>query len=196
MSELQWFGDHGFLEANPEGVYNQAYFDKYVGYEKTVLGKRLNNARVHLVKYWAISTDIVDVGIGSGQFVSTMPNCKGYDINPVGVAWLKERNLWHDIYETPAESATFWDSLEHFRDPILAIMKVQKFVFVSMPVFQNKEHVLRSKHFRPDEHYWYFTVFGFMRFMEKLGFDCLAINDMESHIGREDIATFVFRRKK
>lgn len=195
MSELQWHGDHGFLEVigNP---YDQSYFDKYVGYANTEMGRRLNNARVRLVKYHAISTDIVDVGIGSGQFVEVMPNCKGYDVNPAGVAWLKQHSLWHDIYAEKAETATFWDSLEHIKDPIPVLMQIEKFVFVSMPVFQNKEHVLRSKHFRPDEHYWYFTVFGFMRFMERLGFVCLEVNSMESYIGREDIATFVFRRQK
>ncbi len=38
----------------------------------------------------------------------------GYDVNPVGVQWLKLRGRWIDLYTADAFPAlTFWDSLEH-----------------------------------------------------------------------------------
>lgn len=78
--------------------------------------------------------------------------------------------------------------------PDLFVDRVKKFVFVSIPIFAHKEHVLRSKHFRPTQHFWYWTHDGFIRWMQERGFSCVEKNCMESELGREDIGTFVFAR--
>jgi hypothetical protein len=65
---------------------------------------------------------------------------------------------------------------------------------VSCPIYENSEHILRSKHFRKDEHCWYWTEQGLITFMRHYGFEVVESNRMESDIGREDIGTFVFKR--
>ncbi len=132
--------------------------------ENTDIGKTLNNARVELVQAYKMS-EILDIGIGSGAFVKALDYAYGFDINPYAVAWLKEVGKYKDPY--PVDSMSFWDSLEH---------------------------ILRSKHFRPDEHCWYWTKQGLQRFMSNFDFSLLEYNLMETEIGREDIGTFVFVR--
>ena len=90
---------------------------------------------------------------------------------------------------------TVWDSLEHIDDMSAAIQHIDRFAFVSIPVFSGYDDVLASKHFRPDEHIHYFTVAGLIRWFDKQGFNCREYNQVESDIGREGIGTFVFERK-
>lgn len=37
----------------------------------------------------------------------------GYDINPAGEQWLRERGLWHPIYHIARETISLWDVLQH-----------------------------------------------------------------------------------
>jgi hypothetical protein len=55
-------------------------------------------------------------------------------------------------------------------------------------------HIAQSRHFKPGEHYWYFTTAGLIAWFWKLGFTCREANSMETMAGREDIGTFVFQR--
>jgi len=68
--------------------------------------------------------------------------------------------------------------------------------FVSLPIFRDAHHARTSKHFRPDEHYWYWTRAGFIWFAERCGFSVIEHNTMESLAGREDIETFVLARRE
>jgi hypothetical protein len=200
MAELAWNVDHGYYPATPEGVYDEAYFQKYVGYAQTDLGQAILIKRLEFVK--AVVPDyvtVVDVGIGCGQFVigrqmaSGQKNTLGYDVNPAGVKWLEEQKAFHDITrEAPAMS--FWDSLEHIQNPKAVLERCTSVVFVSLPIFRDREHVMRSKHFRPTEHYWYWTEAGFIRFMSECGFRVIRRSAFESDLGREDILSFAFRR--
>ena len=135
----------------------------------------------------------MDVGIGGGRFVSERPLTWGFDVNPAAVAWLKGRDLFHDPYEHLVDAVTFWDSLEHIHDPRPLLANVRKFVFVSLPIFEDVAHVLRSKHFKKEEHCWYFSARGFESFMLSLGFQMVERNTMEQSC-REDISSYVFRR--
>ena len=72
---------------------------------------------------------------------------------------------------------------------------MREWLFMSLPVFNDVDHVLRSKHFKPDEHFWYFTRDGLVAAMLMCGFKLVAESDVESELGREDIGTFAFRRE-
>lgn len=197
MAELEWYGDRGFLEVDSTGVYGEDYFKKYEGYAGTELGRKLTAARVGLVRqFLPDESQVVDVGIGCGQFVEARPNTLGYDVNPSGVEWLIKRGLFLNPYLTFVHSMSFWDSLEHIREPRKILESCWGYTFVSIPIFRDRDHVLGSKHYRPDEHYHYFTHEGFVRFMNQEGFELLGDSGMESALGREDISTFVFRRAR
>jgi hypothetical protein len=194
---LQWDEtlERGFYPVDPTGVYDASYFDKYRSYTDTEMGRDITSARVGLVnRHYAGS--VVDIGIGCGDFVQAMPGAFGYDVNPTGIQWLKDRHLWCDPYEFPVNAVTCWDSLEHIKKPELLLNYVRKWVFVSIPIFEDKAHVLRSKHFRPDEHFHYFTHLSFIRFMSDQGFGLVEYNEMESDLGRDGIGTYAFRRRE
>jgi hypothetical protein len=138
---------------------------------------------------------VVDVGIGGGRFVLEHPDARGFDVNPFGVEWLHSMRLFTDPHQVEVEAACFWDSLEHIHDPRQIMANVNRYCFVSAPIFTDCDHVLRSKHFRPDEHCWYFTCNGIIKFMERFGFEMVEQSMMEQSCGREDIMSFVFSRR-
>lgn len=135
--------------------YDESYFSRYQQLADTPMGRELTASRIRLVDTYFRGGNVVDVGIGSGQFVEMRPQTKGFDVNPAGVEWLKERGLWADLYAARHSALTFWDSLEHIDRPDIAVAQADKWVFVSVPIFCSAEHILRSRHFRRDEHIWY-----------------------------------------
>lgn len=171
--------------------YGDDYFDKYVEYAKTDLGKKLTDQRRKLVDRF-FTGDVVDVGVGSGAFVAARPNTYGYDVNPKAIRWLRERNCW--AVPNDVEAVSCWDTLEHIPDPAILLEAVDKWVFCSLPIFWSVDHVMRSKHFRKDEHFWYWTEKGFRNWMEAQGFELIHHCEIETLLGREDIHSFVFKR--
>lgn len=191
--KLNWLPQSGIgYYPVTDAPYDQNYFNKYVEMAKTDIGIKLNKARVDLVNKYT-NKDVLDIGIGAGTFVASRPNTYGHDINIHGVNWLIEQGKYRSPVKG-ANSLTFWDSLEHIHDPSIQLNGAKEYVFVSCPIYEDVEHVLRSKHFRPDEHCWYWTEEGLKIFMMMYGFVCIEHNQMESEIGREDIGTFVFKR--
>ena len=158
------------------------------------MGRRLTGSRMALVnRHWG--GPLVDIGIGCGDFVGARVATFGYDINPYAVEWLRRRALWWDPYQRACRAASMWDVLEHIPDFPALLEQIHDYVFVSLPVFDGPDHVLRSRHYRKDEHFWYFTAAGFIRLMSGLGWQCLERNDAETRLGREGIASFAFGRR-
>lgn len=175
--------------------YDERYFDNYQKMANTLTGKKLTAARIDLIaRHYEGS--ILDVGIGAGQFVSSREDTCGFDVNPVGIEWLKSRNKWADLYEDSYPALTFWDSLEHIDRPDLAVAKSLSWVFVSIPIFENAEHLICSKHYRKNEHIYYFTHDGLIRWFEEQGFSCKEHNRMECDLGRDGIGTYAFKRRE
>lgn len=195
FGQLQWRPECGIgwypVSAQP---YDLHYWEKYVGLDSSPIGERLTWCRLDLVQKFHAGS-VVDIGIGGGKFVRSHPCASGYDINPAAIAWLTKIGKFVDPFSSVVEAATFWDSLEHIHDPSQLLRNVRRFCFVSLPIFSDCEHVLRSKHFKPDEHCWYFTRRGFETFMRFFGFQVIHECTMEQDAGREDIETFVFERK-
>ena len=182
-------------QADMSGVveYGEDYFAKYMGYEGTEIAKRINEARINLVEKWCPGVQLLDVGIGSGEFIKLRKNAKGFDINKTALAWLHERKLYSDKW-IDFKAFTFWDILEHCQIPENYLKRIKQgaHIFVSLPIFADLEAVRDSKHYRPNEHYYYFTEQGFIGYMAKYGFALLESNNMEVDAGREDIGSFVF----
>jgi len=175
--------------------YDESYFKRYEDYAVNAVGKAITQARIDLVARH-FQGEVVDVGIGCGQFVKLRGgDTKGFDVNPEGQRWLDERGLWCDIYDgAGCDALTFWDSLEHIEDIDVAVAQARKFVFVSIPIFAGCDHIMASKHFKRDEHFWYFTEEGLVRWFASQGFELLESNRMEEGFGREGIGTYAFRR--
>jgi len=193
QEKLVWLPESGIgYYPVTESPYDKDYFIKYERMADTDIGRALNQARVDLVNKYT-DDEVIDVGIGSGTFVSARDNTYGYDINPFGLAWLNEHNRFKNPYNASV-NLSFWDSLEHIHKPNEILNSCTGYIFVSIPIFKNSEHILESRHFRKDEHCWYFTDEGFRIFMWVHGFVCVEMNTMETELGREDIGTYVFKR--
>lgn len=199
---LSWWPQLGIgwypVEAGIE-PYDQDYFDRFARNADSFIGQALMQARVDFVAQH-YQGPLIDVGIGSGAFVDLRRRSRparptfGYDVNPAGVAWLQQRKLFADPYAAAFEAATLWDVLEHMPDFPTLLANVREWLFLSLPIFRDAEHVLRSKHFRTDEHCWYFTSAGLVIALAECGFELVTESMMETELGREDIGTFAFRR--
>ena len=198
---LTWWLQHGIGYYPVEAVhapYDQDYFDSFDRNAQTELGRALMQARVNFVERHYRGT-LIDVGIGSGAFVELRNqrgrSTYGYDVNPAGLAWLEQRMLLVDPHLVSFDAVTLWDVLEHIPDFQSLLANVREWVFLSLPIFRDAEHALRSKHFKPEEHYWFFSRDGLVFAMDLCGFALVSENTMETDLGREDIGTFAFRRK-
>lgn len=198
---LTWWLQHGIgyypVEAG-HAPYDQDYFDSFDRNAQTELGRALMQARFNFVEQHYRGT-LIDVGIGSGAFVELRNqrgrSTYGYDVNPAGLAWLEQRMLLVDPHLVSFDAVTLWDVLEHIPDFQSLLANVREWVFLSLPIFRDAEHALRSKHFKPEEHYWFFSRDGLVFAMDLCGFALVSENTMETDLGREDIGTFAFRRK-
>jgi len=192
QDQLSWLPESGIgYYPVKDSPYDEEYFAKYQRMAETEMGKALTKARVDLVNKYTLG-EVTDIGIGSGAFVEARENTFGFDINPHGINWLAERGKYR--LPNDSECLTFWDSLEHIHEPKEMLKGIKKYAFISIPIFTDQEHVLRSKHFRKDEHCWYFTEEGLKLFMWYYGFHMLEKNTMETELGREDINTYVFKK--
>jgi hypothetical protein len=99
-----------------------------------------------------------------------------------------------DPYLVTFDAVTLWDVLEHIPNFQLLLANVHDWVFLSLPIFYSAEHALSSKHFRPDEHCWFFERRGLVYAMNLCGFVLVSESNIETELGREDIGTFAFRR--
>ncbi|MBD8242506.1 hypothetical protein IFT95_09895 [Pantoea agglomerans] len=184
----------GYFPVPKNRPYDKWYFMRYQKMADTPMGRELTRARIQLVARH-YDGPLVDVGIGAGQFVEARPNTRGYDINPFGIEWLQQRGLWADVYSCRHPALSFWDSLEHIDKPEVVVAKAEKWVFVSVPIFSSGDAILASRHFRQDEHIWYWTHKGLLRWFDGQGFDCIEHNTMETALGRDGIGSYAFRRR-
>lgn len=184
-------------DMNQSISYDNDYFEHYVVLEDSEISKKINSARTNLTEKYVKC--LIDIGIGSGEFIKKS-KCKtyGYDINLKGINWLKEKGKFVDIYnkELPEDIQgwTFWDCLEHIPEHsnIFNILKKGQYLFLSLPYFDNLDKIRDSKHYKPNEHYYYFTQDGLINYMKDCGFDLLEYNFDETKSGRSNIIACCF----
>jgi len=186
-----------------EEIYDEAAFHRLAERDRSEMAQDLNRFRLELVHRYTHESDrILDVGIGAGTFMKMHGNCLGFDINPYAVKFLKRRGLWFDPYKDDFDAAniaavTFFDVLEHIENPARILERLtDQAVIVSIPIFRDLKHLLGSKHFKPGEHRWHFTRRQFECYARGQGFEIVEERDDETRLGREDIKTFVLKRKK
>jgi hypothetical protein len=193
---LVWNEEMGIGFADANGQTRVDFFEEYAAMEDSPTGTAITGFRTRLVHSMAPGKRCLDIGIGSGAFLKAHGNCAGFDVDPKSIAWLDAHGLFRDPYNggmAEIECVTFWDSLEHIpgQSHIMSQLKGRP-VFVSMPIFRSEEHCLTSKHFKPNEHLWYYTRDGLKNFMATFGYACIYNSRAECEFGREDIETFVF----
>lgn len=178
---------------NAEG---QNYFDHYHAQDGSAIARRIYEGRVRMVNNYAgPECPVLDVGIGSGEFIRSRPNTFGYDVNPKAVKWLQQQGLavagldGFKVY-------TFWDVLEHVDVPQIYFKRMERgsLLFTSLPIFADLKSVRKSKHYKPGEHLYYWTEKGFVDWMAEYRFRLLEKSRFETEAGRDSIGSFAFVR--
>lgn len=178
--------------------YGEAYFDKCAGYEGQAIGEAIHAGRVAFVAKHYGAGPMLDVGIGSGAFIRARPDTWGTDVNPKAIAWLRDRGQLaraDELHGWPAYS--FWDVIEHIPTPedYFRLIRPGSWLFTSLPLFEDLRRIRDSRHYRPDEHLYYWTREGFIRWMGWHGFALVERSDFETRAGRDSIESFAFRKR-
>lgn len=194
---LLWSPEKGYgWHSRPAMLYSGDYFAHYQKLDNTKMGALLTRARLELVGKYCRPMDTVDIGIGGGRYVQESGGW-GYDVCADAVTWLRDNGYYRNPYSDvmgDVKAITCWDSLEHIPDPRALLAEVREWLFVSLPVFEDADDVLSSKHYKPGEHLWYFSSTGFINWCAEQGFECMEMNRVESDLGREGIMSFAFKR--
>lgn len=180
-------------------AYDQSYFDKCKSYEGKKIGNVIHAGRVEFVrKYVSDEKPVLDIGIGSGEFIRWRRHTTfGYDINPQAIVWLKAKKKWADLDEFGSYSAfTMWDVLEHIPTPndYFKFMGKGSYLFLSLPLFDDLNKIRSSKHYRPGEHLYYWTLQGIVDYTALYGFRVLEMSAFEIDAGRESIYSLALIR--
>lgn len=196
--DLMLCRDHGIgYQKDREHLvcYDEAYYSKCAGYEGQEIAQKINAGRIALVQRHVGGNRVLDVGIGSGEFIKLRPNTCGCDVNPVAIEWLKRNDLWSEHLDHFA-GVTMWDVLEHLQVPELYLRQINlhSYLFVSIPIFYALGAIRLSKHYRPGEHLQYYTEDGLIAWMDQHGFRVRERADFEIQAGRESILSFAFQR--
>lgn len=175
--------------------YGADYFKKYQQYEGQEVARKINAGRVALVDKYIGRGTVLDIGIGSGEFIKNRPLTWGVDVNPVAKRWLQQNRLWADELHS-FRGYTAWDVLEHVPTPAdyFTHMASGSYLFTSVPIFADLTRIRQSKHYRPSEHLYYFTRDGLVWWMGLHGFALLEAQTFEIEAGREAIESFAFWR--
>ncbi len=194
------------IQENPQKFdYNEEYFKHYESLENTDSAWKINSGRHKILEEFYAHNGVVDIGIGSGDFIKSAGpfTIYGYDISQKSRRYLLDNGIMFDIYArlAPYERVsvfTCWDSLEHFsfKDQGMFLKRIVlgTHLIVSMPIMDDIIETSKSKHYKPNEHLYYFTRQGFVDYMVKWGFVSMKIEDFEMKAGRENVYTFVFNK--
>lgn len=177
--------------------YDADYYNRCASYEGQPIADAINAGRIEFVRQHFGTWQVLDVGIGSGEFIKRRPNTFGFDVNPVAVEWLKRTDRWgSDLNRFGA--ITFWDVLEHVDVPerYFRHIGLHAYVFCSLPIFDDLTQIRASKHYRPGEHLTYWTQNGFTWWMHRHGFLQIDHQTFEIAAGREAIHSFAFKRNR
>lgn len=179
--------------------YGARYLAKIAAYDKATAAA-VNAGRCALVqRHLPPDGVLLDVGAGDGAFVRAARSwgigAFGFDVIPDAVRALRADGLYDD---DPGiwDAVTMWDTIEHLEDPALTLRRVARraLLFASVPIFDDLSDIRASKHYRPGEHLYYWTVAGFVAWMALYGFRLLERSTHETDAGRDAIGAFAFCR--
>lgn len=175
QKELQWLPELGIgYYPLVEIVYNGAYEDDFVDEYKYLVNKYTKS-------------DVLVIGIGSGDFILNRENTYGYDNDSATVDWLISRKLYRHPFKG-ANSVAFWNSLQKIQDPRLHLSGAKEYVFMSCPIFNDINEILESDNYREHRDCWYWTKDGLLTFMNAFGFEIVEANIKDKN------GTFVFKK--
>jgi len=178
--------------------YDDAYIEKCKIYHNNLSRlEAVNKSRIDLVSSIYGDGELLDIGVGQCDFLDRRPNTWGHDIAPSAIDALNARGKYAPERAMKRFDAfSMWDVLEHLPNPgaLLSSLPDACFLFVSIPVIPDLGKLDSWTHYKPGEHLYYFTVQGFIDYMEMYGFRCVKQTDGETLAGRVDIFSAAFTK--
>ncbi len=169
-------------------IYDRSYEIKYSRYENTPIGREIQNLRCEVVRRHlklGPEYNLLDFGCGVGSFVKFMDtdhyiNVEGFDINP----YVKFCDI--SVLFKRYNVVTFWDSLEHLRDPVKIIRGLNpEYLFICSPSTDDWDgDITQWRHYMPQEHCHYFNKLSLTVLLEDCGYKVLEVTYDESKLRR------------
>lgn len=213
---LAWCEECGIgrsVRAFDAAFYDEMYAQRYESYAGTVIGDELNLARWALLHLHCQPIQrLLDYGCGVGTFLAycekAVPSLTGIDVNPVALRFARSRCHRSTLIQTSVDGlmdwartwdwtvVTYWDTFEHLADPLTEAVWSAQWIALSLPIYRDQAHCRASKHCKPTEHLGHYTARGLTQVVDRQGFDLVVHDAREQVQGREDIETFLFRRRE
>ena len=167
-------------------LYDKLYSVQYSRLSHTRTGEILQALRHSFIKdhIKRPTPTLLDFGCGYGNFIDTCNSngirASGFDINPYSNFCVIETLL------KSYDAVTFWDSLEHLRDPLTVIKRFNTdWVFISTPSLDDLHggliRIPKWNHYKPGEHVHYFSLKSLTALLIGCGYEIISHNYKESN---------------
>jgi len=171
--------------------YNIDYWDLMIRLN-TQHAQEICDIRWNFVKEINPKT-VLDFGCGMGHFRAFRPEGTEVDTYDIG-GWPQT-----GIHRSQYDLITFWDVIEHIKklEVLRPVLKMASHVAVTVPIKPEGGKLVGWKHYKPGEHFHYFSVKSLKAWFDSEGFEFIAGGWPEEECGiREDIFSGLFRAKK
>lgn len=171
------------LQGEAERIYDAAYYAHLAEREKSKVGIDLISSRVACASLTPFDR-YVEVGPGAGGFGRWLKSA----FNFVKYEAVDRNTPW----PTPSKDALVvaWDSIEHME--ALEPLRGWGGILLTVPVEDDESAWLKSRHYKPGEHIWYFTPNGLVRVMVRLGYRLSWFTRSEEMFGRREVCRALF----
>lgn len=167
--------------------YDSAYIKKYYDYPLRQLSYIRLASLKKLQKLTKVKT-VFDFGCGTGAFIDACEEnfifASGYDI-------ANEKYNNEPVHFLSYDTVTFFDVLEHIADIERVMQILPKTVIVSAPdascVFENEISWSHWRHYRPNEHLFYFSPLSLRLLFETHDYELIFDNYDEDYIRRPQL---------
>ena len=168
--------------------YNLEYYDNLLR-QYTRTAEYIVGIRWEFVKEVCPRT-VLDYGCGVAWFRAFKPEgikVDTYDIGPYPQTGIRQ---------TQYDLLCLWDVLEHFktREEIERVIQFSDHIALTIPLLHQGQRVEEWKHFKPGEHYQYYTLEGLHSLFDNLGFYPIKQAQPECP-PRVDIWSIIYQRR-
>lgn len=185
-NENNWIAAWEYVDLKEK--YNTTY-----GHNKNYYDSTVHDNRRKLVEGYTDLKNCFDYGCGKTPF---------YNKDEVNYSWDKytEGFTEFDLDKfKESEVLLLFDVLEHIYDPESFLLTIpQNKCIITIPIvpgntLKSLEDVKNWKHYKPGEHFWYFTLNGFETFINKINWR-IVYSGQDECPPRSDIYSFIIER--
>lgn len=172
--------------------YNLEYFEKMLRLNSAT-AEHISAIRWDFVKEIEPKT-VLDYGSGPGWFRAFRPDYVEH-VDTYDIGQFPQTGIRRDVYDL----ITFWDVIEHIKNlsSLSSLWTKTKYVALSIPIRYKGLKLKEWKHYKPGEHFHYFSEETIKGYFRSIGFECCKFEYPEVTCGiRKDIGSGLFKRKK